>query len=230
MYIYETHIAADEITEGQISAFLERGFLTNEFVNLRSVNNSKWRATYKSDKPFSENEWNSLVSILSGNGKFEGTLIEEIFDPRSVEKIKVVDLSKEENFKPLVLEKIQTSIAPPGAAKKCDLHITISKSKGCEDAIQYLDRIVGVSVDRPKPSTKRIYTITFEKLDDGENYKEAISKSLKTFKNVSCNVYLEKIKRYTRIPDNAKVLDRVSALDANEWLKVNSEAILEKTS
>lgn len=211
--LYETHIAADLIDEFTKSIFLDAGFKSNEFIRHREVSASAWRATWKSNKKRTQKEWNDWANILKSSS-FQGTLIEELFDTATLNVFS--GSAKRKRIAPP--PSLVATNVPPGEYKACDIHISIDLTRSDPASVSEIERICNASVDRKPKGSKRIFTVTCERLLDGHAICEQLSSHLETLESLYGKIYLEQILRYERIPNNTPVLKRVDSKHAADWL------------
>jgi hypothetical protein len=219
MSLIDIHLAAAAIDASTIRQFEELGFVEDLFRECRNCTPTIYHATYRKDlyKP-SDLLWNKLKSALAEDASFNGLLEEE---KREDVQISIVGQIAVATPLPPTLE-IQA--CPVGRHKACDVHAGVRLDTHSEAAIEWLEALGIASFQKERPDGLwRIYTATFDTIDAGRRYFDAVKLLLPRQQDTAFKIKFERILRAVRFPVDAVTLPLTYAHQLDRWMGALSD-------
>lgn len=182
-------------------------FVRDQFTNNTHCEAAVYHGTFKGPSELMTREqWNSVTELLAADPKFEGDLEEEIILPYLITYFS----QRGDDASAIAgIRKLTTELCPIGIYKSCDLHFKVNWEETTDSVKQALDNLEMISFDRPteKPNRfNRIYTLTFESLQDGLAYFAHMREHLLQVKGLNARLKLEIATCFYRQPVQAVVL------------------------
>ena len=211
--IYNWHLSAMKISREVIEGLEQRfGFQRDLFVNNTRCETTAYHGTFKgSQEEMTRTQWTTIVNFLASHDSFEGDLEEEIILPQYCTHFSHAG----EDANPIkLIEKQGIEPCPIGIYKECDLHLKVDWAQTKESVRTALDGLGMISFDRPTDEIgrfNRVYTLTFESLNDGLSHFEHLTKYLSLVQGLQARLKLEIATCFYRQPDKAIVLPIVRA-------------------
>jgi hypothetical protein len=214
---YDIHLAATKISRDATEKLAVLGFERDQFVNLTCCHTGEYHGTYRGSELLpNEVLWQQINAILEADGdKFSGYLEQEMTEPKFRGLIEGRGPAM-----PPALPQLKIEDCPASKHKSCDLHVGINLTASDKLAVRLLDGLNLSSVDKdvPNQGQRRVYTITFESLLDGERVFAAFYEYLRSVPGLRGKLKLEKIVRNIRIPADAAVLPIATSEAVAVWL------------
>lgn len=214
MSLIDIHLAAAAIDASTIRQFEELGFVEDLFRECRNCTPTIYHATYRKDlhKP-SDLLWETLRSALAGDASFNGLLEEE-----EREDLQMSLVGQSVVATPLP-PKLEIQACPIGLHKACDVHAGVRLDAPSEGAIEWLEALGIASFQKERPDGLwRIYTATFDTIDGGRRYFDAVKLLLPRQKDTAFKIKFEKILRAMRFPVDAVTLPLTYADQLDRWM------------
>jgi hypothetical protein len=211
---YDLHLAASRISPHTVTKLSVLGFRGDGFSNYVRCETGEYHASFtRTERLPDDNLWRSACLLLERDACFSGYLEmeEEPFEFRGV-------LLGTSSSWPPSIPAIPISRCPAEPRKACDLHIGIELSQSTSDAIARMDQLEISSVDKSTSrGTRRIYTVTFTSLDDGEDAFSILLERLNTIPGLRGKMKLERVVKCFRKPPDATTLPIVPTEAAKLW-------------
>lgn len=206
--VFNWHLSGMAISRSTIQALEEQfSFQRDTFTNNTRCEATAYHGTFKGAQgAMTRKLWNEITELLAADPGFQGDLEEEIILPQYI-----VHFSQPGNdASPIAHITKQTIVpCPVGIYKSCDLHFKVAWSKTAPSVQQALDDLEMISFDRPTETPgefNRIYTLTFESLQDGLAHFEHMREHLSRVKGLEARLKLEIATCFYRQPEQATVL------------------------
>jgi hypothetical protein len=216
---YDLHLSAISISSGTVQAIESIGFVRDEFANNTKCVASEYHGTFRGSAPLPDDHlWATICSVLSSDTAFSGGLEEEVTQPHHEHRLIGSADAIPEALPPIELQPITA-----GKRKACDLHISISLATSARHAIEYIETLQAASFEKPSPEgVRRIYTVTCETFEDGENLFLALCNMLDQVPGLHGKLKLEGTTRFFRHPIDAATLPLTDSQSVRRWLNTVS--------
>lgn len=217
---YDLHLAAARISSETVTELSALGFCRDGFSNYVRCETGEYHASFKHTESLPDDGlWQRVCRLLQRDERFSGYLEmeEEPHESRCI-------LFGESVCEPLPLPPIPMARCSAKVSKACDLHIGVELSESTMHAIERMDRMEVSAVDKKTcRGTRRVYTVTFESLEDGEQAFSILRRHLTTVPGLRGKVKLERVVRCLRKPLDAITLPIVTRQAGRLWFSsVNS--------
>lgn len=218
-YTYDLHISTDSISPSSITALEGLGFIEDEFYNNRNSTPVFWHATFSKHYHEPDDQlWKNILHIVNEDRIFSGTIEEEKFEGGNRFFYANVNKNDIPSLDPFVLE-----VCAPGEHKACDIHINVDKNKTPEKIMTFIDELNLISFERTlKDSSHRIYSLTFETLEDGQATLKLLDSLFSQLSGFHGKMKLEEIHRFHTHPAHTTQLPIVRSNFLKNWIKNRS--------
>jgi hypothetical protein len=210
----DIHLSAYSIDSDTVIELERYGFERDAFINNTRCDITAYHGTYRGLLPERETLWDEVVTLLTSDMKFSGSLEQESFVDAEIVHFTGMGIDCK------MIMPVPIGTGRDEACKLCDIHISIDIKESSADAIAAVSNMQVASFDKISNDREvRVFSITTNCINTGRMVFDFLASRLGSMNGLYGKMKFEATDRIYRFPKDAPMLplSRMEALQ--KWVQ-----------